>query len=246
MKKSIRDRICVYCAEADAATVDHVVSRAFFPVAARGGLPTAPACARCNGSKAQLEHHFTAVLPFGSDHPTALAGQTAVIERRLDQNARLRRDLAAGQEWREIRGTTGDPEIRLAFPFRGDEFRRLCDLILRGLVWHEWRAVVPRDYRVEALTLVREAAAVWDRAILGLGSDRRNRSLASGGLQYACTRNSKDPAFTAWHLQFYGGVGIAGLDETAGIEFLEVCGMTGPPGVVMPFIEKLKSLGEGA
>jgi hypothetical protein len=96
MSKKYKDRVCAYCAESESETADHVIARAFFPEQYRGGLPKAPACEQCQGEKSRLENVFIAVLPFGSEHPLAVATLKEKGRRRLYKNAALRKKLEAG------------------------------------------------------------------------------------------------------------------------------------------------------
>lgn len=227
--KKFTGKMCVYCAEKRATSADHVVCREFFPVEVRGGLPKAPACDACNHEKSVLEHQFTSVLPFGSDHPTALPGQVEVLRRRLAQNVRLREELA-----REL-DLSG-----MALPLRGGEFTELCRLIVRGLVWHEWKHILPRDYLVEVFTLPVESFKLFDATVLSLGpKNRRERTFASGGLWYRCSRAGDDPGLTTWHLRLYGRLGIAGAEPEGKLERLEIVGITCPPELAGA-VERLK------
>src|SRR5262245_57126728 len=95
--KKFRDSTCVYCATRPATTEDHVFALAFFLVARRGNLPKVPACDTCNNAKSKLEHYLATVLPFGGRHADAADNaQQEVVQRRLDKNPVLHRNLAVG------------------------------------------------------------------------------------------------------------------------------------------------------
>jgi hypothetical protein len=87
---------CVYCASQPATTSDHVLGRGFFLKQRRDNLPQVPACAPCNGKKAELEHYLMSVLPFGGRHADATENLEVVVPGRLEQNRALHRRLGAG------------------------------------------------------------------------------------------------------------------------------------------------------
>ena len=89
--------VCVYCSDQPACTGDHVFARSFFVVRVRDNLPQVPACEACNNRKADLERYLTTVLPFGGLHPDAHENLVEQVPRRLTNNLRLPRELAAGR-----------------------------------------------------------------------------------------------------------------------------------------------------
>ena len=103
MSKKYKGKLCAYCGLNESSGPDHVIARQFFPKGQRPDIPKVPACDICNGRKSDLETYFTALLPFGSNHPSA---QTVLIEdvaKRLDKNRKLARELKflAGYSWGE-------------------------------------------------------------------------------------------------------------------------------------------------
>jgi hypothetical protein len=62
--KAVKARLCAYCG-GDATTVDHVVSRALYPLskaASRKSRITVPACGTCNQGWTDDEPHFRNVI----------------------------------------------------------------------------------------------------------------------------------------------------------------------------------------
>ena len=98
MSKKFKGKRCAYCAEREAVTGDHIFAREFFLPSARANLPQAPICRECNNEKSKLEHYLTTVLPFGGQHPTSLENLESMVPKRLRKNAKLHRELAAGQQ----------------------------------------------------------------------------------------------------------------------------------------------------
>src|SRR3989442_1792736 len=96
MKDKFKGQICVYCGKAQATTADHVICREFFLVKHRGHLPQVPACLPCNNEKAALENYLTVVLAFGGRHSHAAENLSTMVPKRLQKNAKLHRELAAG------------------------------------------------------------------------------------------------------------------------------------------------------
>jgi|SRR6516165_636442 hypothetical protein len=96
-RKQFAGQLCVYCNSNPAVVPDHVFAREFFLVNQRDNLPQVPACDKCNNEKSRLEHHLTALLPFGGSHADALTNLETMVPKRLAKNARLhRRSRTAG------------------------------------------------------------------------------------------------------------------------------------------------------
>lgn len=98
MRRELRGKLCAYCATQPGTTPGHVFARGFVALEKRDGLPTVPACEKCNGEKAKLEHYLTTVLPFGGQHADAAQTLITMVPSRLSKNQRLARELADGAE----------------------------------------------------------------------------------------------------------------------------------------------------
>ena len=242
MSKKYKDKTCVYCACAPSATADHVVAREFFPETHREGLPKVPACQPCNRLKSDLERRFTTVLPFGSAHEAAVTTLVNKGSRRLAKNPSLRRKLVRGME-SAIVVQDGRPLSTIALPFDGDDFLRLCAYMIRGLVWSQWKYVVPVNYHVEAITLTDAGLPLFHQLLQKNPRNRCDVTLAHGALQYTCTCNSQDPAFSVWHIRFYEALNLMGTDGRGYFVPVHICGVTGPPEVKEIMIQ-LKRLGQ--
>ena len=240
--KKYRGKACVYRVDGVATTADHIVAREFFPGDRRADLPKAPACTRCNGQKSVLEAYLTTVLPFGSTHSAALCGQLEKVGRRLELNARLREELCSGAQPALVRAEDGALTPTFTLPFDGEKFVEYGRLVVRGLIWHEWGVIVPAEYTVEVMTLTQLGYSFFRDYLLKMNPQgRRDATHAGGGFAYSCTRNSTDPAFSAWHIQMYDGVNLAEADGEAG---LEMCAMTGPA-TIRRLIDRFVSLADG-
>ena len=121
MRNSFRGLPCVYCG-APATTDDHVIAAKFFLEPQRGNVPEVPACHRCNNEKSHLEDYLMVVLGFGATHPDATVNLNTLVRRRLENNLRLKRELAAGYD--ASGGTT--------IPFDYQKLERLFAMIAQG------------------------------------------------------------------------------------------------------------------
>jgi hypothetical protein len=137
MSKLHKGKTCAYCAQPNASqTGDHVVARALVAEALRAQIPIVPACAACNGKKAELEHYAASVLPFGGRHAGAPASLSEV-EKRLAKNRRLHRELATRQTriWSQEAGLMMPC---LSIPIDGERLEALVGYIVCGLLFHHW------------------------------------------------------------------------------------------------------------
>ena len=139
MSKRHVGKICVYCGTAPAETMDHVFAREFFLVSRRANLPKVPTCSACNGVKSGHEHYLTTVLPFASNHQDA-----PLVQRRLDKNAKLKRQLAAGHQ-QELTLQNGLFLPAMTLPFDGDRVGELFKFITQGLLYHHFKVILDRQ-----------------------------------------------------------------------------------------------------
>jgi len=134
MRRRFRGLPCVYCG-ALATTDDHVIAAKFFLEPQRGNLPEVPACERCNNEKSHLEDYLMVVLGFGAMHQDAAANLATLVARRLENNLKLKRDLAAGY----------DASGGAAIPFDHEKLEKLFAMIAQGLAWHHWGVLLRPD-----------------------------------------------------------------------------------------------------
>jgi len=238
--KKYKGKPCVYCVDGISVDGDHIISRKFFPVEFRGNLPKAPSCKQCNEAKSVLEHYLTAVLPFSSDHITALKSQTEKVSRRLNKNLSLKNELRSGisPAWMPVKN--GTIEKTIAIPFQSEKLIEYCEYVVRGLVWYEWNVIFPKHYVIEIMSLTQHGYGFFRDYIFKLSPDlKRDRAYAEGGFSYTCTRNSTDGAFSAWHLKFYENIHLSDQTDGKAVEFAEICALTGPPNI-RKLIERFK------
>lgn len=232
LSKKYKGKTCVYCVDAPSTGADHVIAREFFTERWRQNLPKVPACSGCNSRKARLETLLTALIPMASDHPVALEISSTALPRRLAKNEALQRSLISGMQpvWREMPNGLLLPSVM--FPGYGTEFSDLFDLIVRGLIWYEWRAFVPKDHDVRVATVLEEGVPDLRRILLSCGTDHTiRRVFAGGGFVYTATRNSEDAAMSMWELAFYSGTQMA-TPRDQRIVPLFVFVITGPHAII--------------
>ena len=228
--KKYKGRTCVYCAEAVSETADHVVCRNFFLPEYRDNLPKVPACLECNGAKSKIEHYLTALLPFGSGHPAALSGQTKQVERRLRRNRPLREQLSNEMKRLRICKSDGQKEDMLALPIDGSKWLEYLELVVRGLVWHEWGEVIPSSYVIRVVSLIKRKFELFENHILTLGEKERVAGrFAGGAFCYSGTSAPDDRAFTVWRISLYDDLLLVWPAEDGENHQLITAVMTGPP-----------------
>ncbi|MFZ3063903.1 MAG: hypothetical protein WA277_01305 [Nitrospirota bacterium] len=228
MSKIYKGKTCVYCATEESTCSDHVIAREFFPSDMRNYLPKVSSCDACNNKKAKLEHYATSILPFGSMHENAeemLRGATA---RRLERNIKLKKELKNNMQriWLKSKSNLILPTITI--PINGDILTQLFSMIIRGLYYHNWQMIIPRDYFVEVYTLTLRGLLLFREMMISKApSNYIQKKLGNGIFHYSCTRGDKEPGISAWEMYFYNGVMIAGEKN----ELVYFCGLTGPEAI---------------
>ncbi len=153
MSKKFKGKPCVYCENRESTGPDHVIARKFFPMNQRANLPKVPSCDECNSDKSKLEHYATTVLLFGSKHDDAGDMLKKLAPKRLNRNLKLKRELQNRSKriWVKSSGNLLVPSMMV--PIKGDNVKQLFSMIIRGLYWHNWKTILPVDYKVEILTI---------------------------------------------------------------------------------------------
>ncbi len=209
MSKKFKNLPCVYCSGQQlATTADHVLARQFFIERDRDNLPKAPACARCNGEKSELEHYLTAVLPFGGLHATATENLEAQVPPRLAKNRKLHRELNEGlikKTWPAADENVG----AMAIPFQGEKLISLYGMIARGLLWHEWKAIVAPDEIVQPYSLSFAGEFLFKKLFQAKAVRRVSRDWGNGTVKYDGVQFADISIMYAWRIQIYGGVVLA-------------------------------------
>ena len=207
--KRFRNKICAYCGEAS-STGDHVVARTFFPNELRVGLPEVPACSECNGMKSKLEHYLSTVLPMAGRHSAALNVASASLRRRLDSNASLQRELAAGLE--RLRDL--ETPLLFATTFRPDQIEKYASIVARGLLFHHFNVALDDKHESRGRGILQSAVGEFERLYEEVADEVTAVSgeYASGAFAYRGFVAKKNPQVSSWHIQLYQGL-ILGSSE---------------------------------
>jgi hypothetical protein len=209
MSKKYRGKLCVYCANGVAAVADHVFAREFFLPARRANLPKVPACHTCNDVKGRLEHYLTVILGFGARHADASANLVQMVPRRLAKNAALHRVLNDRQVriWAR-EGSLVVPVTTL--PIDGDKIEQLFRFIVKGLMWHHWRALLSPDIGVWT-GFLNQRGVELHRLLLGRGARARAvGNLGDGTFTYEGAQGTDIPQMSIWLFSIYGGIRLSG------------------------------------
>jgi len=221
MRNSFRGLPCVYCG-APATTDDHVIAARFFLEPQRGNLPEVPACERCNNEKSYLEDYLMVVLGFGAKHPDAAVNLGTLVRRRLENNLRLKRELAAGYD--ASGGTT--------IPFDHRKLEKLFAMIAQGLAWHNWGVLLKPGFSAIAALFNDAGAPFFARMLSGWKTPIRvSANLGNETFVYEGAQATDVPEATIWQFQMYGGITFGGDPAVPGPASLAVA-VTGPDALI--------------
>lgn len=225
--RRFRGMVCVYCSERPAYTGDHIFARGFFLERARGDLPQAPTCERCNGRKADLERYLSAVLPFGGVHHDAHDSLVELVPRRLAGNVRLASELAAGRQavWRRAPDAL---HLGMTIPVDAEQVVALFAMVARGLAWFHWKTYLAPEHDADALMLTQFGQHYFDRLFAMNARDRVQLDLGNGAVSYRGVQAVDTPQLTLWRVTFYGGLLFAGDPAAPDETTQEIGAVTGP------------------
>src|SRR6266699_3689807 len=230
MRNSFRGLPCVYCG-APATTDDHVIAAKFFLEPQRGNVPEVPACHRCNNEKSYLEDYLMAVLGFGATHSDATVNLNTLVRRRLENNLRLKRELAAGYD--ASGGTT--------IPFDYQKLEKLFVMIAQGLAWHHWGVLLRTGFSAIASLFSDAAAPFFAQMLSGWKTPIRvSANLGNGTFVYESAQATDVPEATIWRFQMYGGITFVGDPAVPGPASLAVA-VTGPDALIQRLQSKVHS-----
>ncbi len=228
--KRFLNKVCVYCATNAAAVGDHVFAREFFTLQHRASLPKVPACTRCNTEKSKVEHYLTTVLPFAGSHRQAKETLSEFVPPRLAKNKALRRELHLGM--REVLVSDGHQmEKTLMLPLKVGALEAWARFVVRGLLWHHWKTILPDGGDVEIHYLSQAGERYFEEHIFFRPAARRIiETLGEGTFRYTGIQIPDNPLLSVWVIELYGGAVMAG-DETGPNNVSRYIGaFTGPKG----------------
>lgn len=211
--KKYTGKTCAYCGTPDvSATRDHVVAKEFFLKEDRANLPLVPACRRCNGEKATLEHYALSVLPFGSRHIEARRYSEENIERRLRKNQALRSSLTVTRSGSWERHPNGLLVPAVSINIEMDKIFKLVAFIVRGFYTFHWRAALDQDWFADPFIFhpdhenhaINSVMPYMDRSTVVQGN------LGRATFVYRGIRSSHIPQLSVWQLTLLGGLQFGG------------------------------------
>jgi hypothetical protein len=146
-KKELIGKTCVYCGNRPAKTGDHVFARAFFPKfdGFRDNLPQVPSCSECNTEKSKWENNIITLLQFTGDSLSATAIMLSdKIERNLDENKRLAREMVQGFFEQEVQTPSGLYIKQNGFTLSDDLMKKLSKWYksLARAFYYKWKNVI--------------------------------------------------------------------------------------------------------
>lgn len=222
MRSKFKGQACVYCGAAPATTADHVICREFFLVKHRGNLPQVPACLPCNNKKAALESYLTVVLAFGGRHPHAAENLHTMVPKRLQKNAKLRRELAAAFD------KSGGASI----PLDHARLEKLFAMIAQGLAWHHWQVRLGPQHAAIAAIFHNAGESFFEGMLARWRTPHRaSARLGDDTFSYQGAQASDCPEMTIWRFWMYGGVVFGGDPNVPGPASLAIA-VTGPSSLV--------------
>ena len=212
VRKELQGKLCAYCSVSPGITADHVLARSFLLTDMREGLPTVPACEKCNNDKAKLEHYLTAVLPFGATHSHATKILGEMVPPRLEKNRRLKNELADGLKKQE---GLPDGQESLTIPIDGDKIIQLFGFIAKGLAWHHRPESLTPNHDVKVIILTGNGEKLlWDDHISRMkGAEHVSANLGEGSLVYDAIIAADSFHLSVWRFDCIGGSRLDG-DET--------------------------------
>ncbi|WP_456280989.1 hypothetical protein M1D55_02330 [Cupriavidus sp. JZ107] len=242
MSKQYKGKVCVYCARpGESSTGDHVVARSFFSVDERNNLPQVPACAPCNSAKSTLETYLTALLPQGARHQDDVSDYWAESRRRIDKNQKLYRELQAGAAISRRADRIAEPVTEMAIPIDSSKLLDLSKYIAKGLLYHHWQVIVPKDQIVRSQFMNEAGELTFSGVINKLQEMAANASLddvvkTTGLIQlgretvtYEGFFSPLDAPLSMWRLNFYRArLGIPGVSETTSNLMMLIPGKSTP------------------
>ena len=210
MSKRFKGLVCAYCSENPSVTGDHVFARQFFLPAQRANLPQVPACDRCNGDKAKLEHYLTAILPFGGQHADALNNLSEMVAPRLAENKKLHRNIAqnASQVWTQTQ--SGLHARSMAVPFECEKLIELFRYIVRGLLFHHWDVRLTGEHSLDVMLIASGRPNIFDGLMRLPAKARVCGNLGNGTFLYDGNQGTDNDAISAWRFSVYGGLKVTG------------------------------------
>ncbi len=217
--KRFKRKDCAYCGgQGISTTADHVLAREFFLIADRANLPQVPSCQTCNNVKSALEHYATATLVAGSNHVEGDKYRRDMVAPRIANNRKIRNELGINEPpvWIKMGGILQKMHI---LKVDATKLHQLISLITKGLYFlHFGRALDDRFFAdvsmfdpVHEVALWASIQSFFPQSAIGVTGD-----LGRGSFRYEGVKSPANEAFTAWRMEWHGGIRLYGADSPPG------------------------------
>jgi len=162
------------------------------------------------------------VFGFGAMHQDAKVNLDTLVRRRLENNLRLKRELAVGY----------DASAGTSIPFDHEKLDKLFAMIAHGLAWHHWKVLLRPGFSVIA-SLFSDPGAPFFMQMLSVWNTpiRVSDNLGDGTFVYEGAQATDVPEATIWRFEMYGGIKFGGDPRVPGPASLAVA-LTGPDSLI--------------
>ena len=205
MAKTIRG-VCVYCANEDEITKDHVIPQCLFPGGVPIDVPKVWACEPCNGIiKSRLDTYFRdlLVIDMHSSQSPVAQNLSQKFARALGRNqSKLARDIVQNNQLIELRTESG---LFWGHAYTSQEANKktleIIAMYVRGLYAAYLHKILPQDVEFDIIQ-VSKSAALND--VLGLLNEKGGSyaRIGNGDIKEiitSCSRKSGLLAFVSSH-----------------------------------------------
>ena len=137
------------------------------------------------------------------------------MPKRLRKNAKLHRELAAGQQRVLTQTSGGERQHILTIPLDGPRLDQLFAMIAWGWIWYHWQAYLEKNYAVQTHSVTRFGERFVDEYLFKLNArDRVRGNLGDGAFIYEGAQAVDDSGITFWRFDIYGRL-VSCEDPTA-------------------------------
>ncbi|WP_437545649.1 hypothetical protein WME97_40065 [Sorangium sp. So ce367] len=149
-----------------------------------------------------------------------------MVPARLAKNRKLHRTIASGSRQAWI-AENALYQQSMSIPVNANMLMDLFSLIVRGLVWFHWKALITQAYSVNVLILTDAEERYFDDVLNFVVADRATVDLGNSTVQYEGVQGVDDPAVSAWRISMYGGI-MFGDSSRPGLIGCRIGAITGP------------------
>ncbi len=239
MSKKYKGKICVYCQKRPSIRQgDHVFSRELFLESERANLIKVPACDECNNDKSKHEHYLTSLLPFGGLHADAKEHLSTLVPPRLEQNQKLKRELAAGIEYVTRADENGNESRDLTVPFNGEIYTGLFEFIVKALSWFHWRTYIDKNSIVLTTALTKFGEEIFQQHLFSLRPKNiLDETIGEDTVKYYGMQAVDNDQITIWKFEVFNGLVVSSREDGGFHKSTCIGAISGPPQAVNPFRE---------